>query len=43
MKESVPNWGKPYLTIEEAAGFYNIGIHKLRELSNQPDYEMCIL
>jgi len=33
-KEKVPIWEKPYLTLTEAAELYNIGVNRLRELSN---------
>ena len=31
---SVPVWEKSNLTLEEAACFFNIGINKLRDLTN---------
>lgn len=34
--KEVPIWEKVTLTIEEAAAYSNIGIHKIRELSNNP-------
>ncbi len=43
MEEKVPIWEKPYLTLEEATAFYNIGIHKLRAILDQPECEMYIL
>lgn len=33
-KESVPVWEKSNLTLEEAAAYSNIGINKLREITN---------
>lgn len=33
MKE-VPIWEKSNLTLEEAAAYFNIGVHKLRELTD---------
>ncbi len=36
MKHEVPIWEKANLTIEEAAAFFNIGEHKIRELT-EPD------
>lgn len=33
---SVPIWEKMTLTLEEAAAYSNIGINKLREISNHP-------
>ena len=32
---SVPIWHKPYLTLEEAAAYFGIGINKLRDLTNE--------
>ena len=32
----IPIWEKANLTIEEAAEYSNIGIHKLYELTNEP-------
>lgn len=34
--KEVPIWEKVTLTIEEAAAYSNIGIHKIREMSNNP-------
>lgn len=31
----VPIWEKSNLTLEEAAAYSNIGVHKLRELTNE--------
>ena len=36
MKKSVPIWEKVTLTLEEAAEYSNIGINKIRFLSNNP-------
>ena len=36
MKKQVPIWEKVTLTLEEAAEYSNIGINKIRELSNNP-------
>ena len=36
MKKSVPVWEKVTLTLEEAAEYSNIGINKIRSLSNNP-------
>lgn len=33
-RKEIPLWEKPNLTIEEAASLYNIGEHKLRELTD---------
>lgn len=35
--EQVPLWEKSNLTLEEAAQYFNIGTHKLREISNSED------
>lgn len=34
MKE-IPIWEKHNLTLDEAAAYYNIGVNKLRELTNE--------
>lgn len=34
IRQEIPLWEKPNLTIEEAATLYNIGEHKLRELTS---------
>lgn len=34
MKKEIPIWEKSNLTLEEAASYFNIGINKLRELTN---------
>lgn len=36
-KIAVPIWEKSNLTLEEAASYFNIGINKLREMSNSDD------
>ena len=36
MKKSVPIWEKVTLTLEDAAEYSNIGINKIRSLSNNP-------
>lgn len=35
--KSIPIQDKAYLTLEEAAAYCNIGMNKLREISNEPD------
>ncbi len=37
MKFEVPIWEKANLTLEEAAAYFNIGINKLRELTDSDD------
>ena len=39
IKKEVPVWEKSNLTLEEAAAYSGIGIHKLRELSDKEDCE----
>ena len=34
MRCEVPIWEKSNLTLEEAAAYFNIGINKLREMTN---------
>ena len=41
MKE-VPIWEKAALTIEEAAAYSNIGIHKLREITDKDDSSLVL-
>lgn len=33
-ENDVPIWHKPYLTLDEAAKYFGIGVNKLRELTN---------
>ncbi len=33
-KETIPIWEKSNLTLEEAAAYSNIGVNKLREITN---------
>ena len=33
MKKEIPFWEKSNLTIEEAAAYFNIGVHKLRRMA----------
>ena len=41
-KKEVPVWEKSNLTLEEAAAYSGIGIHKLRELSDKEDCEFVL-
>lgn len=41
MKE-VPIWEKAALTIEEAAAYSNIGIHKLKEITDKDDSSLVL-
>lgn len=34
MQKEIPIWEKSNLTLEEAAAYFNIGINKLREISD---------
>lgn len=38
MKREIPIWEKSNLNLEEAAGYFNIGVNKLRDLT---DSENC--
>lgn len=39
---SIPVWEKMTLTIEEAAAYSNIGLNKIRELTNVPGCSFVI-
>lgn len=39
---NVPICDKANLTLDEAASYFNIGVNKLRELSNSPDCEFVL-
>ena len=41
-KKEIPFWEKTNLTLEEAAAYSGIGIHKLRELSDKEDCEFVL-
>ena len=41
-KESVPISQKLLLTVDEAAEYSNIGVHKIRELFEEPDCNFLI-
>lgn len=43
LKASVPVWEKTNLTLEEAAAYYNIGINKLREMTDTKECERYVL
>jgi len=40
--KDIPVWERPTLTLEEAASYFNIGINRLRDLSNEDDCEFVI-
>lgn len=42
MKKEVPVSDKALLTLEEASSYFNIGINKLRELTNCEDCKFVI-
>lgn len=42
VKNKVPIWEKMNLTLEEASEYSNIGINKLREISNSPNCPFVI-
>lgn len=42
IKKEVPIWEKSNLTLEEAAAYSGIGIHKLRQLSDKEDCEFVL-
>ena len=39
----VPVWEKSNLTLEEAAAYFNIGLNKLRDMTNSKAFEQCTL
>lgn len=41
-KKAVPIWEKANLTLEEAAEYTGIGINKLREISDDPNYDYVL-
>lgn len=41
-KRQLPIWEKPTLTLEEAAAYTNIGINRLRDISNEDDCEFVV-
>lgn len=41
-KKEVPIWEKSNLTLEEAARYYNIGINKLRDMSNEENCDFVL-
>lgn len=40
---NIPVWEKSNLTLEEAAAYFNIGLNKLRDITNSKAYEKCTL
>ena len=43
MKYEIPIWEKANLTLEEAAAYYNVGINKLREITDRKECEAFVL
>ena len=41
-KYEVPIWEKLNITVEEAAAYSGIGIHKIRELMKEPDCDFIL-
>ena len=39
----IPIWQKANLTLEEAASYFNIGINKLRQMTDAKDCEKYVL
>ena len=42
IKKEDPVWEKSNLTLEEAAAYSGIGVHKVRELSDKEDCEFVL-
>lgn len=42
MSDGVPIWEKSNLTLEEASLYFNIGMHKLREMTNEEDCSFVV-
>ena len=42
MPKEIPIWEKSNLTLEEAAAYFNIGINKLREISDSDSYSFVL-
>lgn len=43
MSREIPIWQKANLTLEEAAAYYNIGINKLRQITDRKECEKYVL
>ena len=41
-RNQIPFWQKANLTLDEAAAYFNIGKHKLRQLTNDPECEYVL-
>ena len=42
MKQEIPIWEKSNLTLEEAAAYFNIGINRLREITNDDNCKFVL-
>jgi hypothetical protein len=42
MKYEVPVWEKAALTLEEAAAYSNVGVNRLREISDAENYNFVL-
>ncbi|MBO4694278.1 MAG: helix-turn-helix domain-containing protein [Clostridia bacterium] len=42
MKQEIPIWEKSNLTLEEAAAYSGVGIHKIRQLTNSEKCEFVL-
>jgi len=42
MDKKVPIWEKATLTLEEAAEYFNIGVNKLRDITNEQDCQFVL-
>ena len=42
MKHEIPIWEKSNLTLEEAAAYSGVGIHKIRQLTNSEKCEFVL-
>ena len=40
---AIPIWQKANLTLEEAAAYYNIGLNKLRQITDEKQCERYVL
>lgn len=40
--EKIPAWEKMTLTVNEAAEYSNIGVHKIRALANEPGSDFAL-
>ena len=43
MRETIPFWEKSNLSLEEASAYFNIGVNKLREITERKECEKYIL